>query len=349
MQKLQPYFLLALLGGAFVLAFFILRPFLAPLVLAMVFATVFHPLYSFILRKSGGKRASLSSLATVLVVAACVLVPLAFLGTRLVVEAEQLYVSLADGTGKAIVESALRYADAMLVHYVPGSESASATISANIDTYAKAGLTWLIGYLGGFFSGLAGLVLKLFIFFMALYYLLRDGAALKHRIIHLSPLADDDDRSIFTSLAQSVHSVVTGKLAIALIQGVLASIGFLMFGVPNLILWGAFTAIASLIPGIGTSLVIVPAVIYLFITGHPIAGIGLLVWGIFVIGLIDNLLGPKLMGHGSGLHPLLVLVSVLGGLAFFGPVGIFLGPLTVSFLLSLLAIYTSASAQPEAE
>lgn len=346
--KLQPYFLLALLVGAFTLAFFILKPFLAPLALAAVFATVFHPLYVWILKKTGGKRTSLSSLATVLVVAACILIPLTFLGSRLIVEADQLYTSLQSGAGSSFVASALSYADSTLMHYVPGSESASATLSANIEGYAKSALTWFIGYLASFFSGLAGLFLKLFIFFMALYYFLRDGAALKRKIIRLSPLADDDDRAIFASLKQAVHSVVTGKLAIVVIQGILASVGFVIFGVPNVILWGSVTALVALIPGVGTALVIGPAVLFLLITGHMVAGIGLLIWGVFAVGLIDNMLGPKLMGHGSGLHPLLVLLSVLGGLVFFGPVGIFLGPLAVSLLLALVAIYTNTSGVSEA-
>ncbi len=346
--KLQPYFLLALIGGALILAFVILKPFLAPLALAAVFATIFHKLYLWIVKKTGGKYKSISAFLTVLVVAACVLIPLSFLGTRLIVEADQLYGSLQAGEGSSLVASVLNFADAKIMQYVPGSESASATLSANIDAYTKGALSWLIRYLGGFFSGLAGLLLKLFIFFMALYYLLRDGATLRQKIIRLSPLADSDDKAVFASLTQAVHSVVLGKLAIALIQGTLASIGFLIFGVPNIILWGLVTAIAALIPGIGTSLVLVPAVIYLFVTGHMVAGIGLLVWGVLIVGLIDNIVDPKLIGHTSGLHPLLVLVSVLGGLLFFGPVGIFLGPLTISFLISLLFIYTNISSVSEA-
>lgn len=343
--RLQPYFLLALLGAALLLTSFILWPFFAPLVLAAVFATVFQPIYKRILKALGGKHRSTASLLTVVCTVVLVLVPLAFLGTRIVVEAEQLYATLADGTGKAYLDTALQYIDTRVAGYFPGSESVAATASANIDTYAKSGLTWLLGYLGSAFSGLAGLLLKLFIFFIALYYLLRDGASLKQKIIELSPLADSDDKEIFSKLGKSVHSVVVGNLSIALIQGALTSVGFLIFGVPNAILWGSLTAIAALIPGIGTALVLLPAIIFLFITGHTVAGIGLLVWGVLAVGLVDNFLGPKLIGHGSGLHPLLVLVAVLGGLSVFGPLGIFLGPLTISFLLALLSIYSSASAK----
>lgn len=342
-MRLQPYFLLALLGGAVVLAFFILKPFLAPLVLAAVCAAVFYPVYTLILKKIGSKRTSIAALLTVLLSATLVLVPLGFLSVSIAREAEQLYLSLADGSGKAYLNSALVYADQLLQSYAPGSQGVADTISTNIDSYAKSGLTWLIGYLGSVFSSVAVLLLKLFIFFIALYYLLRDGVALKRKLIQLSPLADIDDKTIVDRLSRSVNSTVKGTLTIAMIQGVLTAIGFMVCGVPNAVLWGSVAAIAALIPGFGTALVLVPAIFFLFISGHPFAGAGLLVWGVLAVGLIDNLLGPKLIGHGSGLHPLLVLLSVLGGISFFGPLGIFLGPLTLSFLFAVISIYTEST------
>ena len=127
---------------------------------------------------------------------------------------------------------------------------------------------------------------------------------------------------------------------IALIQGVLTAIGFSIFGIPHSILWGTVTIVVALIPGIGTALVLLPGIIYLFAIGETGSGIGLLVWGVLAVGLIDNLLGPKLVGRNLQLHPLLVLLSVLGGIAFFGPVGIFLGPICVSLLFALINVYS---------
>jgi predicted PurR-regulated permease PerM len=339
--RLEPYFFLALLLGAFLLAFFILKPFLGPLLLAAAVAAIFYPIYTFILARLGGAYKNTAAFLTVLLCIACVLLPLLFLGTRLVSEAEELYQALAGGAGKAHLDSALLFVEQSLAQYVPGSEGAVASLSENIDTYVRSGLTWLLGYLGAIFSGIAILLLKTFIFLIALYYLLRDGASLKRKIIALSPLADDHDRGIFNKLKLAVNSVVRGTLMIAAIQGVLTAIGFIIFGVPNAVLWGTIAAVAALIPGFGTALVIVPAVIYLFIVGNMIQAVLLLVWGAFAVGLIDNFLGPKLMGHGTELHPLLVMLSVLGGIVLFGPLGIFLGPLTLSFLFALLSIYAA--------
>jgi predicted PurR-regulated permease PerM len=130
-----------------------------------------------------------------------------------------------------------------------------------------------------------------------------------------------------------------GSLFIALIQGCLTGIGFAIAGVPNPALWGSVAMISALIPGIGTSLVLIPGILFLFGTGHPGPGFGLLAWGALAVGLIDNFLSPKLLGRGTNLHPLFILFSVMGGLALFGPLGFLFGPLVLSLWSALISIY----------
>lgn len=339
-RKSQLRFLLILLAGALLLAFLIFSPFLAPLALAAVFAVVLQPLYNAILLKFGN-RAALAALAVVLIAIVCILVPLAFIGTQIFGEAGQLYGSLVEaGSQKNLAATTIRDLGQRFANVYPGSETFFNNLSADLDVYAKRALEWLLSHLGAALSSISTLVLDLFIFFVALYYLLRDGQRLKRELITLSPLEDVDDEMVFGNLESAVNSVVKGSLTIALIQGALTAIGFTIFGVPSSVLWGTVAAIAALIPAVGTSLVIIPAIIYLFVIGHTIPAIGLLIWGALAVGLIDNLLGPKLMGNGMRLHPLLVLLSVLGGIAFFGPIGIFLGPLTLSLLFAFIKIYS---------
>ena len=142
---------------------------------------------------------------------------------------------------------------------------------------------------------------------------------------------------------RAIGSVVKGNFTIAFIQGFLTTIGFTIFAVPNAILWGTAAAIASLIPSVGTSLVFAPAVILLFINGEVFSSVGLLLWGALAVGLIDNFLGPKFIGRGMKLHPLLILFSVFGGLALFGLIGFILGPIILSLLFALLHIYFYAA------
>lgn len=338
-SALQPYFLLLLIVGAATLAYFILAPFIAPLVLGIVFAVVLQPLYQMILRRFKG-RESLASLATVLITVVVILVPLSLVSMQLLREAQQLYTSFSGGEAERAVSSLISQTTPVIERVIPGASDMLANLSNELDTYAEQALTWIIQNLGSAFSSVAAVVLDLFIFFVTLYYLLRDGGRLRKHIIDLSPLANTDDDTIFTQLGLAVNSVVKGMLAVGLVQGILSGIGFLIFGVPNAVLWGLVASVAAFVPLLGTSVVLIPAVLFLALTGNMGAAIGLGIWGLVAVGLVDNFLGPRLMSAGMRLHPLLVLLSVLGGIALFGPVGIFLGPLTVSFLLALLSLHS---------
>ena len=160
-------------------------------------------------------------------------------------------------------------------------------------------------------------------------------------------MRDIHDETIFNKLALAINSVVRGNLAVAIIQGILTAVGFTIFGVPNAVLWGSVAAITALIPGIGTALVIFPAIIFLFISGEALSAFGLLLWGVMAVGLIDNFLGPKLASRGMRLHPFLILLSIFGGIGFFGPIGFLLGPIILSLLFALLEIYSLISKAKE--
>ena len=340
-QRLRPYFLLFTLLGVITLTAAVFWPFLKPLALAAVFAVVLQGFYTRIVSALGGWP-SVAALLTVIVSIVLILLPLSLVGALVGQEARNLYLSL-EGGGQNTISNMLLQADANFGPIIPGFGESVRDISANLDLYTREGLQWIAGHAGDIFSGASQLFLSLFIFFIALYYLLRDGKRVRQTLIELSPLSDEEDAGVFNRLELAVNSTIKGSLTIALIQGVLATLGFAIFGVPNPVLWGTVAAIAALIPGFGTALVIVPAIAFLFFTGATLPALGLLIWGALAVGLVDNLLGPKLIGSGMKLHPLLVLLSVLGGLMFYGPAGIFLGPLTLALLFALLSIYADVT------
>lgn len=341
----QPYFLFALIAVSSVLVFFIFRPFLIALVLAAMFAAALYPLYQRIYRRMSGSP-GLAAFITILVLIVCVLGPFTLITMQIVNDAQQAYASLSSGTGRTYLNTVFQYINDIATRYTPSlALPAASEFSISIEQWIKSGLQWLIQNLGGASGWITRFVGNLFVFLIALYYLLRDGATLRQLIMRMSPLADADDEIVFTRLKLAIHSIIRGSLIIALIQGILTGLGFAFFGVPNSVLWGVVAAFSALIPGIGTSLVLVPGIIYLFVTGAMIPAIGLLVWSGIAVGLIDNFLGPRLVGKGMRLHPLMVLLSVFGGLAFFGPVGVFLGPLCISLLFALLSIYQHISRQ----
>lgn len=330
------YFLLVALVISIVVVYLIAKPFLGPLILAAVFAFIFQPMYQKFLNYLK-KRENLAAFATTCIAIILVLLPILLLGTQIFKESSQLYQSLIreGGSGDFIgsIENILNQTHGILP--IP--------VGFEIDfgQYTKQGLEALIQNFGAVFSSFAKILLNAFVFLIAFYFFLKDGSKLKDYFITLSPLDDMDDEFIISRLKSAVSAAVKGNLAIGLIQGALTGIGFTIFGVPNAVLWGSVATIAAFLPGIGTALVIAPAIIFLFFTNNTFGGIGLLVWGITAVGLIDNLLGPRLVGRGMQLHPLAVFIAVLGGLAFFGPLGFLLGPLAMSVCMALIDIYIS--------
>lgn len=342
-DTIRPYFLLAILSGSALLVFFIFKPFLIPLALAAIFAVVLQPVYQYFLKRVRGYSAVAAG-ATILLGVICLVVPLSFLGSKVVAEAQQMVVVVSNGGAAAYINSVIAYAQDLITTYIPGSERFSTSLTTtSIDGYAKEALSWVVTHLGVVFSGVTQLILSFLIFLIALFFLLKDGAKLRDTLIHLSPLADREDTAVLARLERAVNSIVKGNLTLALIQAFLSGIGLVIFGVPNPILWGMLTGFAALIPGVGSALVLIPSAVFLLITGSTGAAIGLVLWAMLAVGLVDNLLGPRLVGKGAQLHPLIVFFSVLGGISLFGPAGIFLGPLCSSLLFALLTIYSDSS------
>lgn len=339
-NKLQNYFLFTILAIVFVLVFFIFKPFLTPLILAIVFAVVFRPVHEKILSYSNGRK-SLSAIATTVIILICLVVPVTFLGIQVFEESRGLYFSLTDGDAKITIDTVAGAIAAPLDKISPRAGGYLSNISSSLDVYAKQGLTWIIQNMGAAVSSVMELLFGALIFFVALYYFLRDGGQFRKTLFALSPLALSDDEAVSDKMELAVNSVIKGILSVALVQGILTAIGFTIFGVPNGVFWGSVAAVAALVPAIGTGLVIVPGIIFLLLTGSIGPAVGLLLWGLLAVGLVDNFLSAKLMGKGMKLHPLMVLLSVLGGIVFFGPVGLFLGPLILSLLIAFLSIYSS--------
>lgn len=337
-QKTGNYFLIALLLVVFVLTFFIFRPFLYALIMAVVFSTIFAPIHKRVLALTKNSR-SFSALVLTILVLLIVILPLLAIGTQLFQEASGLYnfLSIKSQTGdlSSVVNSVILSLEKVLPF--------SLNSFIDIDHYLRLVLSWFVDNLGTIFANLARIMMGVFIFLLALFYIFRDVAGFKQAIVSLSPLQDVHDEKIFSKLTLAVNTVIRGSLMVAIIQGILTAIGFFIFQVPNPTLWGAVAAITALIPGIGTSIVLIPGILYLLLVGNSGLALGLLIWGLVAVGLIDNFLGPKLVGRGTSLHPFLILLSILGGIVFFGPIGFILGPLVLSLLFALLEIYLSTS------
>lgn len=345
--QIRPYFLAALLTLVAVVTFFLLQPFWITLALAGVFSVILSPLYGHIrrgLKLAPGGTAAVTLLVGVIVIA----IPISFVVSRLIIETQTLYATLSQPGSLATLQAGVLSVGETLNGIVPGSGNAIAQFSQDLDTYSQQAASWAFGHAVGAASGTLRFGLLLFVFAMTLYYLLKEGPALKRTIMRLSPLTPAETGLLMERLSRTISSVVRGNMTIALIQGVLVATGFTIFGIPSGVLWGTIASVSALIPGIGTSLVVIPGILYLVFTGAAAQAIGLAIWSIVIVGLVDNFLSPKLIGARASIHPLLILLSVLGGISFFGPEGVFLGPLIISLLIGLLSIYSPADEKAEA-
>ncbi|MDX1607906.1 MAG: AI-2E family transporter [Candidatus Spechtbacterales bacterium] len=331
-SKTQFHFLAALLLMGFILLLFIYLPYIDAMLLGAVLGIVFYPLYKKLIKATGGKEV-ISALITVIVVFLVILAPIFFFGSQILQEATQVYETLREGGISSTLQAPIETLESIIGRFVPG-------ISINLNELARAGAEFFIQNISAIFSGIASFLAVVFLGMLSFYYLLKDGKKLKDYFIRLSPLKDENDRMIISRLTSTVNSVVRGQLLIALIQGALTGLGFSIFGIPSPFLWGSIAFLAALIPSIGTALVLIPGILYLFITGNTFGALGLTMWGVLAVGLVDNLLGPRLMRGKEGImHPLLILLSVLGGIRLFGVSGLLIGPLVLSFFIVVADVY----------
>ena len=326
-------FFMILTAGVSVLAFFIFKPYIGPIFLAAIIAIASHPFYKKLLRIFGGKSSLVSFLA-VLAIFVIVLVPAVFIGMALFKEATILYNNMTfwQTGGEDFLSVATSFIEGKIKNFSPD-------FSVDLAGYLSGLANWIVGHIDTFFSGFFKVLIGLLLMIISLFYFLKDGERIVKKLVAFSPLADSYDEQIIRRVGLAINSIVRGSLIIALAKGFLTALGFAIFGIPSPILWGVVAALASFIPVVGSSIVIIPAILYLFIASSYAGAIGFAVWGIALIGLSDNLLSPILMKKGMHIHPFIILLSIFGGLGFFGPIGFIAGPVVLSLLFALFDIY----------
>lgn len=330
-RLIEHIFFFAIFGLVGYVVWEIVAPFIGPLALAAIIATVCYPAYTRILKVMPRRNRGVGAFVSVLLIAGTIFIPLFLLSYVLFVEARAFYEVLSSN-GQGFTPQ-METLERNLESFLPG-------FSLDITGYAKQAAGWLASHMGAIFAGTASTVFALFIMLIALFYMLKDGPEFVRKIVRLSPLPDTQDEHILSNLSLSIRSVVLGTLAVALIQGILTALGFTLFGISQPVLWGSVAAIGALIPGVGTSFVFAGAVVIALLQGSYGVALGLAIWGMFAVGLVDNFLGPYLMSRGAKLHPFAVLLSVLGGVVLFGPIGFLVGPVALSFFTVLLELYS---------
>jgi predicted PurR-regulated permease PerM len=329
--------LLAVTSLILYLCWLMLEPFIDVLMWAVVLVVTFFPLHRRILRRIGSPSGS-AAISCVLVVVTIV-VPLALVTVLVLRDVRDLaqYVqqnreSLLHPDSGTLVGRTLERIDRVVdIDRYTSREYLAERSRALAGAIAARTLNAV--------GGLVGIVVQVFFMIFTMFYLFRDADNIRAAARSYLPLDAWTTHEIFQRTKEVIYASIYGMLVIALVQGALGLIMFWILGVPSALLWATVMILASFVPVIGTALVWVPAVIYLLITGHWVKAIILVVWCFGVIGTVDNLLRPKLIGERTRLHELVVLFAVLGGIQVFGALGIVTGPAIAAIALALLAVW----------
>jgi predicted PurR-regulated permease PerM len=220
----------------------------------------------------------------------------------------------------------------------------------NFDQLAKSAQSvtnYLFSTIKAIYTGTTNFIFILVVCFFALYYFFKDGDLIIKKIMDLSPLPSSQEKEIFEKFNIMTVATIKGTLVIALIQGLLMGITFWIAGVQAPTIWGLVTALVSIIPLLGVFLIWLPAGIILLFMGNIWQAILVMAAGGIIISSIDNFLRPKLIEGETSLHPLLVFLATLGGIAVFGPLGFVIGPVIITLLIALLEIYQTGHISQE--
>lgn len=330
-EKLQTISFIALAAIIGFAAFLVFKPFITIALFSVFLAVAIYPVYNWILKKNKERRTS-TSVITVLLVLVVVIIPAILLSIMLLQQIGDAYSSLLNSVTSGELSRTIAVLENKVQNFVP-------EFHFNLEGYLMGGLTWVVSNLDRVVSGFSNTTLWVVLVSFFLYYLFIYGPSLLEKLVCWSPMEDSIDRKIINQIKLSINSVIRGYLFIALLQGLSAGLGLFIFGMPNAVILGTATAIASFIPFFGTSLIMVPSAIFMAATGHIGAAVGILLWGFFMVHLIDNFLMPYMLNKGMKMNQLMALLSVLGGLSAFGPVGFVIGPLVFGLVMVMIDIY----------
>jgi predicted PurR-regulated permease PerM len=339
-------FLLILAAAISIVFYWMIRDFLLALLVAAVLAAMVHPFYGRVLQWVKGRKALASGL-TVLFSLVLVIVPLLLFAAVLVGQALDVsqtaeawftqQIQQPEALRKQLTEDPdlkqlLPYQDQILARAGQIAEKVGAFVAEKLAAGA---------------ASTASFLLMLFVMLFAMFTFLIDGKELLEGVLRFTPLSAEEKQRLLGTFVSVGRATLKGTLIIGIVQGSLAALSFWVAGIGGVVFWGVMMAVLSIIPGIGAALIWVPAVIYLFMKGQAGAAVGVGLWCAIVVGTIDNLLRPLLIGKDTEMPDLLVMLTTLGGLALFGAAGMLVGPIIGALYMTIWKLWGSAMDMPD--
>lgn len=336
--KIRLYYFFGTLIAVTLVFAWIVRPLLYPIIWAAVFAWLFYPLYRKINQSLIINR-SIASFVTICIILIIFLIPALVISYMVFQQTLALYHSTEKEV--ATILDKIKYAlehrgDYSIIQFI---ESYGIDLQAEITKTLRTVSGYITSEIGSITKGTIIIGGQLLIMLYALYYFLKDGESILKKILELSPLDNKSDRLIYKRFTSVIKAALKGSLLVSIIQGVIAGIIFWIAGVSSPLFWGLVMVMLAVLPAVGPGLLAFPAGVILIITGQVWQGIFVLVFGVVFISIIDDLLRSYLVGKDSQIHPLLIFISIIGGLLIFGPTGFVIGPVVTSIMLTLWSMY----------
>jgi len=338
LKNFNVFFFLAVLLGSSIITFFIFKPFLVAIFLAAILAVLFQRPYLFFLSKTKNSK-SISSLITSLIIVLIIIIPIIAMAIFVGNEIASAYhsVTMSDDFYQKKVEPIIGgiktsplYDTLNLEQFV--SKEAFSQYSKQLGQLA-------LNFVQSAYSSVTHLFFMLFVMFFALYYFFIDGKDIVRKVMYISPLRDAHEDLLVEKFVSISRATIKGTFAVCLVQGMIGGMVFYIAGIQSAVIWGVVMALFAIVPMFGSAIVWFPIGIILLLSGSIWQGVFVLAVGMGLISTIDNILKPKLVGKDTQMHPLLVLLATLGGLALLGPAGVIVGPIIIALFVSLWDIY----------
>lgn len=336
-SKIKNYVFIGLLILITLIFLSMLKVFVYPIFWAAIIAGMFYSVYKAINKKL--KVPNLSTAITMTLILVIIVVPLFFISMLVVRESIDIYSAINQKSGQFNTE---------IVQAMDWIKNNQITSGLNINEefwvqkfsdIATSITSFILNSAKQFTQNSIVFFIMFFITFYTLFYFIRDGEKLLKKLMHLCPLGNEKEKVLYAKFTSTTRATLKGSLIIGLIQGTLGGIMFALAGIHGAIIWGLLMVLLSSVPAIGSYFIWLPAAIIMIISGHLWTGIGMILFGALVIGTIDNILRPILVGKDSQMHPLLVMLSTLGGIAVFGISGFVIGPIIASLLIAFWEMY----------
>ena len=349
------YLRISLLTFSLIVLYFVYRifqPFLLPISLAVVLATLCFPVYNWTCEKLHSRR-NWAALVTCVWVTASIIVPFVVLVILLTGQMAEVYQQFQSGLESGSWQKILTLQD----------NSYLRPLADWISQYVDLEDLDLIGSLGAglqqvsvFFlrqstsivSGLFRVIMNFLIMLFCMFFIFRDGEYLTEMLKTLTPLTESYQQLIINTFQEVAKATVIGTLLTAVAQGVAGGLLYWILGIPNALLWGCLTALFSLLPVVGTGIVWGPWAIYFFLAQSTVQGVILVIGGVLV-GMMDNFLRALFIEGKAEMHTLIVFLSIMGGIGYFGLVGMIFGPIVVALGLTFLELYKREFREPVIE